>query len=60
VGQLAFALLVFIAWAGPGFFNNNPLSRYSYYFFLLNWSSAVAFGRFLAGKKQALWTPRAG
>jgi cellulose synthase/poly-beta-1,6-N-acetylglucosamine synthase-like glycosyltransferase len=60
LGQLAFAVLVLIAWAGPKSFTNNALSRYSYYFFLLNWSSAVAFGRFLAGKKQALWQPRAG
>jgi len=59
-GQVAFAVLVLIAWAGPKSFTNNALSRYSYYFFLLNWSSAVAFGRFLAGKKQALWQPRAG
>jgi hypothetical protein len=55
-----FALLVVLALAGPRALANNALSRYCYYFFLLNWSSAVAFGRFLAGHKQVLWQPRVG
>lgn len=58
--QIAFAVLVVLALAGPKLLANNPLSRYCYYFFLLNWSSAVAFGRFLAGHKQVLWQPRVG
>jgi cellulose synthase/poly-beta-1,6-N-acetylglucosamine synthase-like glycosyltransferase len=58
--QVAVAALVLIAWAGPRLLANNPLSRYCFYFFLLNWSSAVAFQRFLAGKKQVLWQPRGG
>jgi cellulose synthase/poly-beta-1,6-N-acetylglucosamine synthase-like glycosyltransferase len=36
------------------------LARYSYYFLLLNWSSAVALARFLRGEKQVLWQPRTG
>ena len=34
--------------------------RYCFYFFLLNWASAVAFVRFLRGQKQVLWQPRVG
>ena len=59
-GELAFAALVALALLGPGLLANNPLTRYCYYFFLLNWSSAVAFGRFLAGQKQVMWQPRVG
>ncbi len=36
------------------------LARYCYYFLLLNWASAVAFGRFVRGEKQVLWQPRTG
>jgi cellulose synthase/poly-beta-1,6-N-acetylglucosamine synthase-like glycosyltransferase len=34
--------------------------RYCFYFFLLNWASAVAFVRFVRGQKQVLWQPRVG
>lgn len=34
--------------------------RYCFYFFLLNWASAVAFVRFVRGQKQVLWQPRTG
>jgi len=33
---------------------------FSRYFLLLNLSAAHAFGKFLLGKKQVLWTPRKG
>ncbi len=33
---------------------------FSRYFLLLNIAAAHAFGKFLRGKKQALWTPRKG
>ena len=59
-GEIAFVFLVVLALAGPGPLANNSVSRYCYYFFLLNWSSAVAFVRFLSGKKQVLWQPRVG
>jgi hypothetical protein len=29
-----------------------------YYFCVLNWASAHAFGKFLMGKKQVMWKPR--
>jgi len=35
-------------------------TRYCFYFFLLNWASAVAFVRFIRGQKQVLWQPRVG
>ena len=35
-------------------------ARYSYYFLLINWASAVAVLRFLRGEKQVLWQPRTG
>lgn len=36
------------------------ITRYCYYFFLLNWSSAVALVKFLGGTKQVIWQPRTG
>ncbi|WP_246163565.1 glycosyltransferase family 2 protein [Oryzomonas sagensis] len=33
---------------------------FSRYFFLLNLAAAHAFGKFLLGKKQVVWTPRKG
>jgi cellulose synthase/poly-beta-1,6-N-acetylglucosamine synthase-like glycosyltransferase len=60
LGEILFISLVALALVGPRRLADNPLTRYSYYFFLLNWSSAVAFTRFLAGKKQVLWQPRVG
>jgi len=45
---------------GPARLRTIPLTRYCYYFLLLNWASAVAFVRFARGEKQVLWQPRAG
>lgn len=36
------------------------LARYSYYFLLLNWSSAVAVSQFIKGQKTVTWQPRTG
>lgn len=60
LGQVIFGVLVVAALTGMPGLSNNPLARYCYYFFLLNLSSAVAFGRFLARQKQVLWQPRTG
>jgi cellulose synthase/poly-beta-1,6-N-acetylglucosamine synthase-like glycosyltransferase len=54
------ALLAYLALRGPQSLRGFALARYCYYFLLLNWASAVAFGRFLRGEKQALWQPRVG
>ena len=59
-GQAAFAVLVGAAAADVPLAGRNALARYAYYFFLLNWASAVAFVRFLRGQKQVLWQPRTG
>jgi cellulose synthase/poly-beta-1,6-N-acetylglucosamine synthase-like glycosyltransferase len=56
-GQVLFALGCLAAGFGLG---NWAPARYSFYFFLLNWASAVAFVRFLRGQKQVLWQPRVG
>jgi cellulose synthase/poly-beta-1,6-N-acetylglucosamine synthase-like glycosyltransferase len=56
-GQVLFALGCVAAGTGVG---NWAPARYSFYFFLLNWASAVAFVRFLRGQKQVLWQPRVG
>jgi len=56
-GQILFALACLAA--GKGLSNWAP-ARYCFYFFLLNWASAVAFTRFLRGQKQVLWQPRVG
>jgi cellulose synthase/poly-beta-1,6-N-acetylglucosamine synthase-like glycosyltransferase len=56
-GQVLFALACLAA--GKGLSNWAP-ARYCFYFFLLNWASAVAFTRFLRGQKQVLWQPRVG
>ena len=60
VGQIAFALLMVIAMLGPKGLSKSALSRYCFYFALLNWASAVAMTRFLRGQKQILWQPRTG
>ncbi len=36
------------------------LLRFAYYFLLVNVAAAHAFGKFLLGRRQALWTPRKG
>jgi cellulose synthase/poly-beta-1,6-N-acetylglucosamine synthase-like glycosyltransferase len=59
-GQCLAALLVLVAMLGPKRVRTGSLTRYCYYFLLLNLASAVAFGRFLRGEKQVLWQPRAG
>jgi cellulose synthase/poly-beta-1,6-N-acetylglucosamine synthase-like glycosyltransferase len=56
-GQVMFALACLAA--GKGLTHWAP-ARYCFYFFLLNWASAVAFTRFLRGQKQVLWQPRVG
>lgn len=60
VGQCCVALLALQALIGPPRLRASALARYSYYFLLLNWASAVALLRFLKGEKQVLWQPRAG
>lgn len=57
--QVLFALATLAAACGMRLGQSAP-ARYSYYFFLLNWASAVAFARFLRGDKQVLWQPRVG
>lgn len=59
-GQGVFAGLATAAFVGPGVLARSALSRYCVYFALLNWSSAVAFTRFVRGEKQVLWRPRVG
>jgi len=54
------AVLALGATLGPERLRAFSLTRYCYYFLLLNWASAVAFGRFMRGDKQAVWQPRAG
>jgi len=54
------AALALAATLGPRRLRAFPATRYCYYFVLLNWASAVAFGRFLRGDKQAVWQPRTG
>lgn len=39
---------------------NWPLFKFARYFVLLNISAAHAFGKFIKGQKQVLWTPRKG
>jgi cellulose synthase/poly-beta-1,6-N-acetylglucosamine synthase-like glycosyltransferase len=58
--QCCAAALALLAACGPQRLRGFGLARYSYYFLLLNWTSAVAFSRFLRGEKQVLWQPRTG
>jgi cellulose synthase/poly-beta-1,6-N-acetylglucosamine synthase-like glycosyltransferase len=58
--QGVFAALVLMALLGPRKLAQSALSRYGFYFALLNVASAVAFVRFLRGQKQVLWQPRIG
>jgi len=60
VAQVVYLLMVVLALRGPGSLASHALNRYSFYFALLNWASAVAFVRFLRGQKQVLWQPRVG
>ena len=45
---------------GRGGLRDFGIAHYCYYFLLLNWTSAVAFARFVRGEKQVLWQPRTG
>jgi len=36
------------------------LTGWPFYFGMINWASAIAFGRFLRGQKQVIWQPRSG
>jgi len=58
--QCCVGALVLVAVYGPARLRRLGLAHYSYYFLLLNWASAAAFGRFLRGEKQVLWQPRTG
>jgi cellulose synthase/poly-beta-1,6-N-acetylglucosamine synthase-like glycosyltransferase len=58
--QCCAGALALLAACGPRRLRGVGLARYSYYFLLLNWTSAVAFSRFLRGEKQVLWQPRTG
>ena len=58
--QVAFGILCVAALAGVRGVGQFSVTRYCFYFFLLNWASAVAFVRFVRGQKQVLWQPRVG
>lgn len=58
--QVIAATLAVAAMLGPSRLSRFSMTRYCYYFLLLNWASAVAFSRFARGEKQALWQPRTG
>lgn len=59
-GQVVFAALTAARFSGIGPLASSMPTRYCYYFALLNWSSAVAAGRFVRGSKSVLWQPRVG
>lgn len=57
IGLYAIALLGYVL----ALFHKNPwLFRHAYYFCLLNAAAVVAFGKFLKGEQQIVWTPRKG
>jgi cellulose synthase/poly-beta-1,6-N-acetylglucosamine synthase-like glycosyltransferase len=58
--QAVFVIACLLAAAGSRMGASLAPVRYCFYFFLLNWASAVAFLRFLRGQKQVLWQPRVG
>lgn len=60
VAQVLFAIFCLLAAVGVRGLGQISAVRYCFYFFLLNWASAVAFARFLRGQKQVLWQPRSG
>lgn len=55
-----YGLLLLSSLKGPRWLGQSAFGRYCFYFFLLNWASAVACVRFLRGQKQVLWQPRTG
>jgi len=59
-GQLVFVVLVVCGALQLRWLADLAIVRYCYYFFLLNWSSVVALGKFLSGTKQVVWLPRTG
>lgn len=59
-GQVVFGLMLLVAATGRRRIAGIELPVYCQYFALLNWASAVAFARFLAGEKKVLWQPRQG
>lgn len=59
-GQVVFLCMLLVAAAGRRSIAGLELPVYCQYFALLNWASAVAFMRFLAGEKKVLWQPRQG
>lgn len=58
--QVLFGILCVAAAFGARGVGQLSATRYCFYFFLLNWASAVAFVRFVRGQKQVLWQPRVG
>jgi cellulose synthase/poly-beta-1,6-N-acetylglucosamine synthase-like glycosyltransferase len=58
--QVVFGVACLLAAAGSRAGASLAPVRYCFYFFLLNWASAVAFVRFIRGQKQVLWQPRVG
>lgn len=59
-GEVLFALLAISARIMPNGLGSTTIPRFCSYFVLLNAASAVAFVRFVRGKKQVLWQPRTG
>jgi len=60
IGQVIFAAMVLLAYAGPTRLASRALPRFCGYFLLLNLASCVAVSRFIRGEKQVLWKPRMG
>jgi cellulose synthase/poly-beta-1,6-N-acetylglucosamine synthase-like glycosyltransferase len=58
--QVGFVVACVAAASGTRGVGQSAPARYCYYFFLLNWASAVAFARFIRGQKQVIWQPRVG
>jgi cellulose synthase/poly-beta-1,6-N-acetylglucosamine synthase-like glycosyltransferase len=58
--QTLFFLLIFARLLRIRPIADLPLTRYCYYFALLNWSSAAAFLKFIGGHKKVIWQPRTG
>lgn len=59
-GQVLFIVMVVLGAMGVRAIGGVGLPAYCYYFFLVNWASAVAFFKFLRGEKKVLWQPRQG
>jgi cellulose synthase/poly-beta-1,6-N-acetylglucosamine synthase-like glycosyltransferase len=59
LGLIALAA-IFLAWLAERGLPGVSVFKFLYYFLLLNVASALAFAKFLAGQKQAIWQPRGG